>query len=51
MGFTVDKEAQPNYDRLTSLARLRDTGGPAVIEQLRRPGRPRLHATWRLLAS
>jgi hypothetical protein len=51
MGFTVDKEARPNYDRLTSLARLREAGGPAAIEQLRQPARPRLHATLRLLAS
>jgi hypothetical protein len=50
MGFTVDKEARPNYDRLTSLARLREAAGPAAIERLRQPGRTRLHATWRLTA-
>jgi hypothetical protein len=51
MGFTVDKEARPNYDRLSSLARLREAGGAEAIAYLRQPGRPRLHATWRLLAS
>jgi O-methyltransferase involved in polyketide biosynthesis len=51
MGFTVDKEAQPNYARLTSLARLREEGGPAAIEQMRQYRGPRLHTTWRLLAS
>ena len=51
MGFTVDKEAQPNYARLTSLARLLEAAGPAAIEQLRQTGRPRLHATWRLEVS
>jgi O-methyltransferase involved in polyketide biosynthesis len=51
MGFTVDREAQPNYARLTSLTRLREEGGPAAIEHLRRHRGPRLHTTWRLLAS
>ena len=51
MGFTVDKEARPNYERLISLARLLEAGGLAAVEQLRQSGRPRLHATWRLLAS
>lgn len=50
MGFAVDKEALPNYDRLSSLARLRDAGGASAIDYLRQPGNPRLHATWRLLA-
>ncbi len=49
MGFTVDQEARPNYDRLSSFARLREAGGASVIDYLRRPGRARLHATWRLL--
>jgi hypothetical protein len=51
MGFTVDKEAPPNYDRLSSLARLREAGGAEAISYLRQPGRTRLHATWRLLPS
>jgi hypothetical protein len=51
MGFTVDKEARPNYDRLSSLARLREAGGAGAIAYLRQSGRARLHATWRLLAS
>jgi hypothetical protein len=51
MGFTVDQEARPNYDRLSSLARFREVGGAAAIAYLRQPGRPRLHATWRLMAA
>jgi hypothetical protein len=49
MGFTVDKEARPNYDRLSSLARLREAGGTSAIDYLRQPGRARQHATWRLV--
>ena len=49
MGFTLDKEARPNYDRLSSLARLREAGGTSAIDYLRQPGRGRQHATWRLL--
>jgi hypothetical protein len=50
MGFAVDKEARPNYDRLSSLARLREAGGASAIDYLRQPGRTRIHATWRLVA-
>jgi hypothetical protein len=50
MGFTMDKEARPNYDRLSSLARLREAGGASAIDYLRQPGRTRQHATWRLVA-
>jgi hypothetical protein len=50
MGFAVDKQARPNYDRLYSLARLREAGGTSAIEYLRQPSRTRLHATWRLVA-
>ena len=50
MGFTVDKEARPNYDRLSSFARFREAGGASAIDYLRQPGRARQHATWRLLA-
>jgi hypothetical protein len=51
MGFAVDKQAKPNYDRLSSLTRLREAGGGAAIDWLRQPGRPRQHATWRLMAA
>ena len=51
MGFAVDKEAKPNYDRLSSLTRLREAGGTSAIDYLRQPGRPRQHATWRLVAT
>jgi hypothetical protein len=49
MGFAVDKEALPNYDRPSSLARLRDAGGASAIDYLHQPGRARLNATWRLV--
>ena len=32
MGFTVDKQARPNYDRLSSLTRLREASGHATTE-------------------
>jgi hypothetical protein len=51
MGFTVDKQAQPNYERLSSLKRLREAGGTSAIDYLRQPGRARLHATWRLVTN
>ena len=47
MGFKVDKEAKPDYSRLTSLSQLVATAGPQALEDLKRPGRSRLHATWR----
>jgi hypothetical protein len=51
MGFTVDKVAKPNYDRLSSLTRLREAGGASAIDYLRQPGRARQHATWKLITS
>ncbi len=50
MGFTVEKEAKPDYSRLTALTHLAKNAGPDAIERLRQPGRTRLHATWRLVA-
>jgi hypothetical protein len=51
MGFAVDKEAKPNYDRLSALARLREVGNTTALDWRRQPGRPRLHMTWRLEAA
>jgi hypothetical protein len=51
MGFAMDKEARPDYERLSSLARLREAGGNSAIDYLRQPGRARRHATWRLVTS
>ena len=51
MGFSLDKEARPNYDRLSALTRLREAGGTSAIDYLRQPGRARQHATWRLMAA
>jgi hypothetical protein len=48
MGYKIDKEATPDYPRLTSLPFLRTTAGPKFLENLRQPGRLRLRTTWRL---
>ncbi len=60
MGFEIEKEATQDYSRLTSFPQfLKAVGSPSdhrrpsllgagPTSELRRPGRPRLHATWRL---
>ncbi|HLI92606.1 MAG TPA: hypothetical protein VKU83_03325 [Puia sp.] len=48
MGYKIDKEATPDYPRLTSLPFLRTTAGPQFLEHLRQRGRLRLRTTWRL---
>jgi O-methyltransferase involved in polyketide biosynthesis len=48
VGFNVEKEAIPDYTRLTSFPQFLKATGPQALEELRRPGKPRLQATWRL---
>lgn len=48
MGFEIEKEATPDYSRLASFPQFLKAVGPQGLNELRRPGRPRLHATWRL---
>lgn len=48
MGFKIEKEAKPDYARLTSLSQLVAAAGPQALENLKRLGRNRLHATWLL---
>lgn len=48
MGFEIEKEAIQDYARLTSFPQFLKAVGPEGLNELRRPGRPRLHATWRL---
>ena len=59
MGFEIEKEATQDYSRLTSFPQFLKAIGPSdhrrpsllgagPASELRRPGRPRLHATWRL---
>jgi hypothetical protein len=47
-GFNVEKEATPDYSGLTSFSQFLKTAGEQALNELRRPGKPRLHATWRL---
>ena len=48
MGFEIEKEATQDYARLTSFPQFLKAVGQQGLNELRRPGRPRLHATWRL---
>lgn len=48
MGFKIDKEATPDYPRLTSLPFIRNITGPQFLENLRKRDRLRLRTTWRL---
>jgi len=48
MGFEIEKEATQDYSRLTSFPQFLKAVGSHGLNELRRPGRPRLHATWRL---
>lgn len=48
MGFEIEKEAIQDYSRLTSFPKFLKAVGSQGLNELRRPGRPRLHATWRL---
>ena len=47
MGFKIDKEAKPDYSRLTSLSNLRRIAGTDAGSS-NQPDRTRLHATWQL---
>lgn len=48
MGFKKEKEAQPDYSRLTSLSHFIKAMGTQGLDTLRRRSGPRLHATWQL---
>ncbi len=47
-GFIKEKEATQDYSRLTSFPQFLKATSPEALNELRRPGRPRIHATWRL---
>jgi O-methyltransferase involved in polyketide biosynthesis len=47
VGFKIDKEAKPDYSRLTSLSNLRRIAGTTAGSSSQ-PDRTRLHATWQL---
>ena len=47
-GFIMEKEATQDYSRLTSFSQFLKATGPQALNELRRRGRPRVHATWRL---
>ena len=48
MGFEIEKEAIQDYSRLTSFPQFLKAVGTQGLGELRKPGRPRLHTTWRL---
>lgn len=48
MGFKIEKEATPDYSRLTSLAHFISANGIQGLDTLRKRSGPRLHATWQL---
>lgn len=48
MGFAIDKEAGPDYARMTALPHLVRTAGPELMGKMQRAGK--IHATWRLRA-
>lgn len=48
IGFTKEKEATQDYSHLTSFPQFLKAIGPEGLDEFRRPGRPRVHATWRL---
>lgn len=48
IGFIKEKEATQDYSRLTSFPQFLKATGPEGLDEFRRPGRPRVHATWRL---
>ena len=50
-GFIKEKEATQDYSRLTSFPQFLKATSPAALNELRRPDRPRIHATWRLTPS
>jgi O-methyltransferase involved in polyketide biosynthesis len=47
-GFIKEKEATQDYSRLTSFPQFLKATSPEALNELRRPGRPRVHGTWRL---
>ena len=47
-GFNVEKEATPDYSRLTSFTQFLKICGQKALDDLRRRGTPPRHATWRL---
>jgi O-methyltransferase involved in polyketide biosynthesis len=48
-GFEKEKEATQDYPRLTSFPQFLKAAGTRTLNELRRTGRPRQHATWRLV--
>ena len=47
-GFIKEKEATPDYSSLTSFPQFLKATSQEALNELRRPGRPRIHATWSL---
>lgn len=46
VGFTIDKEAEPDYASLSALPHFLSSASPELLQRLRQ--HPKVHATWRL---
>jgi hypothetical protein len=46
MGFTIDKEAEPDYASLTAMPYFMASASPELLQRMRQGGK--IHATWRL---